>query len=90
MFNPPRCPYRHCTFHRSPAEDRMSDHPEAAGTLDDAAISRELVRRRAARLKRFTGHPSLVIGTTILLVMVLVALFAPWLAPYSPVRCTPM
>jgi peptide/nickel transport system permease protein len=64
----------------------MSDHADASGTLDAAAIARELARRRAARVRRFTGHPSLVIGTVILVVMVLVAIFAPWLAPYSPTK----
>ena len=64
----------------------MTDLRDAAGTLDAAAVSRELERRRAATIRRFTGHPSLVIGTAILLVMILVAIFAPWLAPYSPTK----
>ena len=50
----------------------------------DAEFDRQ--HRRRATIKRFTGHPSLVIGTSILLVMVLVALLAPWLAPYSPTK----
>jgi len=42
--------------------------------------------RRKETLRRFTGHPSLMIGTVILLLLVAVALAAPWLAPYSPTR----
>lgn len=42
--------------------------------------------RRRATLRRFTGHPSLMIGTVILLLLIAVALAAPWLAPYSPTR----
>ena len=59
---------------------------DASGTLDAAAISRELKQRRAASIKRFATHPSFVIGATILFVMVVVAIFAPWLAPYSPTK----
>ena len=50
----------------------------------DAAFDRR--ERRRATIRRFTGHPSLVIGTSILLIMVLVALLAPWIAPYSPTK----
>ena len=42
--------------------------------------------RRKATLRRFTSHPSLMIGTVILVLLVVVALAAPWLAPYSPTR----
>ena len=64
----------------------MTDRSDAAASLDAAAVSREIKRRRTAMLKRFTGHPSLVIGAAILVFMVLVAIFAPWLAPYSPTK----
>lgn len=42
--------------------------------------------RRRATWRRFTSHPSLMIGTVILVILVVVALAAPWLAPYSPTR----
>lgn len=42
--------------------------------------------RRKATWRRFTSHPSLMIGTVILLLLVAVALAAPWLAQYSPTR----
>jgi peptide/nickel transport system permease protein len=64
----------------------MTDLVDASGTHDAAALSRELKRRRTAAIKRFTGHPSLMIGTAIVVFMVLVAIFAPWLAPYSPTK----
>ena len=63
------------------ARDEMTATAEAAA---DAEFDRR--HRRRATIKRYTGHPSLVIGTSILVVMVLVALLAPWLAPYSPTR----
>lgn len=42
--------------------------------------------RRKATWRRFTSHPSLMIGTVILVLLVAVALAAPWLAQYSPTR----
>jgi peptide/nickel transport system permease protein len=47
---------------------------------------RDQQERRKATWRRFTGHPSLMIGTVILVLLVGVALAAPWLAPYSPTR----
>lgn len=42
--------------------------------------------RRGAALRRYTGHPGLVIGATILVLLILVAAAAPWLAPHSPLK----
>ncbi|MGA0594858.1 ABC transporter permease [Enterovirga sp. CN4-39] len=42
--------------------------------------------RRKAAFRRFLSHPSLVIGCGVLLLLALVAIFAPWLAPNSPTR----
>ena len=64
----------------------MTDLSGVPGGRDADALRRELKRRRAAALRRFTHHPSLVIGSAILLFMIVVAIFAPWLAPYSPTR----
>jgi len=47
---------------------------------------RDQQERRKATLRRFTSHPSLMIGTVILVLLIAVALAAPWLAPYSPTR----
>ena len=47
---------------------------------------RDQQERRKATWRRFTSHPSLMIGTVILVLLVAVALAAPWLAPYSPTR----
>ena len=44
---------------------------------------RDQQERRKATWRRFTSHPSLMIGTVILVLLVAVALAAPWLAPYS-------
>ena len=53
-------------------------------SLEQQLLDRQA--RRKATLRRFTGHPSLMIGTVILLLLIAVALAAPWLAPYSPTR----
>ena len=37
-------------------------------------------------MQRYTRHPGLVIGSTLLVLIVLVALAAPWLAPYPPLK----
>lgn len=47
---------------------------------------RDQQERRKATVRRFTSHPSLMIGTVILVLLIAVALAAPWLAPYSPTR----
>ena len=47
---------------------------------------RDQQERRKATLRRFTSHPSLMIGTVILVLLIAVAFAAPWLAPYSPTR----
>lgn len=59
---------------------------DAIGTLDADGIRREKRGRRAATIRRFTSHPSLVVGTVVLLALIAVALLAPSIAPYSPTR----
>jgi peptide/nickel transport system permease protein len=42
-------------------------------------------RRRSLKFVReLGGHPSFLIGATILLVLTIIAAFAPWIAPYDP------
>jgi peptide/nickel transport system permease protein len=57
---------------------------EAAAGAAQALVDRRA--RRRALVRRFTGHPSLMIGCAILVLMVIVALAAPWIAPYSPTK----
>jgi len=54
--------------------------------MTEQTTAQDRKERRRATLRRFTGHPSLMIGTVILLLLIAVALAAPWLAPYSPTR----
>lgn len=55
-----------------------ASHP----TLDAAATRQS--RRRRATLNRYLTHPGFTIGLVVLLVFVIIALFAPLLAPYPP------
>ncbi|MFM1988330.1 MAG: hypothetical protein RJA99_1287 [Pseudomonadota bacterium] len=48
--------------------------------LEDAAA------RRRATLRRYARHPAFVSGAIGVVLLVLVALFAPWLAPHPPTR----
>jgi len=44
-------------------------------------------RRRTLKFVReLGGHPSFLIGATILAVLTLIAVFAPWIAPYDPAQ----
>ena len=54
--------------------------------MTEQTTAQDRKERRRATLRRFTGHPSLMIGTVILLLLIAVALAAPWLAPSSPTR----
>ena len=44
----------------------------------------EAAARRRAAFRRYARHPGLVIGAAGLLILVAVALLAPWIAPHSP------
>jgi peptide/nickel transport system permease protein len=64
----------------------LTEATDTAGTVDAEWLRRERLSRRSAAIRRLTGHPSLVVGTTILLFLGAIALLAPWIAPYSPTR----
>lgn len=55
----------------------MTENQEA---LEDMAV------RRRATLRRYLRHPGFMIGASGIALLVLVALFAPWIAPHSPTR----
>jgi peptide/nickel transport system permease protein len=59
-----------------------STAPGAEALRDRAAAK----RRRSATLRRYLTHPSFVIGGSVLLALTLTALFAPWIAPNSPLQ----
>ena len=54
----------------------------AAVSMDRASVA----TRKRSRLGRFRGRlsPEMVIGTTLLAVVLIVTVFAPWVAPYDP------
>lgn len=56
---------------------------DAGKSLRDE-MSRARRRRSVKFIRELGGHPSFMIGATILFVLTLIALFAPWLAPYDP------
>ncbi len=60
----------------------MSSVPPATGNPNAAGPA----GRRARPLGRFLSHPSLVIGCAVLVILALIAIFAPYLAPNSPTR----
>lgn len=53
--------------------------PRLSGTNPSGMLS-----RRAMVFRRVRGHAGLVIGGTVIVAIVLMALFAPWLAPHDP------
>ena len=55
-------------------------------TFEDSDAAEEAATRRRAAIRRYTRHPALVIGAAGILLLVLVALLAPWIAPHSPTR----
>lgn len=54
-----------------------------AEQIDAAA---EAAQRRRAAFRRYTRHPGFMIGAIGVVLLVLVALLAPWIAPHSPTR----
>ncbi len=57
-----------------------------SSTLEAIDAAAEAAARRRATLRRYTRHPGFMIGAVGVLLLVLVAIFAPWLAPNSPMR----
>src|SRR3972149_4265972 len=60
-----------------------------AGTIDtieDAVGRPETFLRRRAMWLRFTANKGAVVGLGIFILFILVSLFAPWLAPYDPLK----
>lgn len=55
----------------------------AIETIDAVA---EAAARRRATIRRYTRHPGFMIGAIGILLLVMVAVAAPWLAPHSPTR----
>ena len=58
----------------------MTAMTEAEEALEDNAA------RKRATLRRYLRHPGFMIGAIGIGLLVLVALFAPWIAPHSPTR----
>lgn len=57
-----------------------------SATVDDIDIREEAAQRRRAAIRRYAKHPGFVIGSCGILLLLVVALLAPWLAPHSPTR----
>jgi peptide/nickel transport system permease protein len=58
----------------------MSAALEAAEAIEEAAA------RRRATIRRYLRHPGFVIGAAGIVLLALVALLAPWIAPHSPTQ----
>jgi peptide/nickel transport system permease protein len=52
----------------------------------DTELLEDTAARRRATLRRYARHPAFVSGAIGVVLLVLVALFAPWLAPHPPTR----
>jgi peptide/nickel transport system permease protein len=52
----------------------------------DAELLEDTAARRRATLRRYARHPAFVSGAIGVVLLVLVAVFAPWLAPHPPTR----
>ncbi|WP_431285691.1 ABC transporter permease [Humitalea sp. 24SJ18S-53] len=55
-----------------------------SATFEDLDAIEEAAARRRANIRRYARHPGFVIGTIGITALVLVAVFAPWIAPHSP------
>ncbi len=62
---------------------RDSAIPRQPAGPDDPEAAR---RRRQAALRRYTRHPGFMVGATIILLLALLAILAPWIAPNSPLK----
>ena len=62
------------------AQDRAS--PGQSAALGDL----QAARRRREAMRRYTRHPGFMVGTTIIALLALLALLAPWVAPNSPLK----
>ncbi|MEZ4569603.1 MAG: ABC transporter permease [Thermomicrobiales bacterium] len=62
----------------------------AADVADAGALaSTAVVRTRRNQLLKQLANKNLIIGGTILLILILIALLAPWLTPYDPLEVDP-
>ena len=52
----------------------------------DTELLEDTAARRRATLRRYARHPAFVCGAIGVVLLVLVAVFAPWLAPHPPTR----
>ena len=52
----------------------------------DTELVEDIAARRRATLRRYARHPAFVSGAIGVVLLVLVAVFAPWLAPHPPTR----
>jgi len=57
-----------------------------SSTADEIEAREDSAQRRRAAIRRYAKHPGFVIGTCGIVLLLIVALFAPWLAPHSPTR----
>jgi peptide/nickel transport system permease protein len=57
-----------------------------SATAEQIDAAAEAAARRRAAIRRYTRHPGFMIGAIGIALLVVVALFAPWIAPHSPTR----
>ncbi|MBA2518296.1 MAG: ABC transporter permease [Chloroflexia bacterium] len=55
-----------------------------AGGIRGEAGGRQLVSQRQRALRTFAKNRTAVVGLTLILLLLLIAVFAPWIAPYDP------
>ncbi|MCG8356447.1 MAG: ABC transporter permease [Kiloniellales bacterium] len=68
---------------RSGAMTRDRAMPRQSAAPGDLEAAR---RRRRAAVRRYTRHPGFMVGATIIALITLIALAAPWIAPNSPLK----
>src|SRR5215469_18105296 len=76
---PPSIPASATVSGAPPAADRATGGP-ARGGRAVASSPASIVVRRLLR------HPSVVVGGTLFLIVILSAVLAPWLSPYAPFK----
>lgn len=65
-------------------ENSLPSDTNGASHSDPESTSDLLAQRRQIFWKRVRGHVGLQIGAGIIFTLLLIALFAPWLAPHDP------